>query len=178
MGSDSPFRAITELGTLQSRHPLARYTRITLAVMGVVYLLGGGLLLVGAYFVIREQYQETGSLMASLWLPLFCAGVWLAPGLALARQMWWNGVWGLAVYEKGLAVHTRAGVTPIPWDSIVRFWERHAVRGGFHGYGLLTQEGRTFRLDYNFENFAQFCEAAVPRIQAAVARRRLGAPPG
>jgi hypothetical protein len=151
-----------------------------MTVMGVIYALMLCAAIGTSIFMFVSSIQESSGLFQALFLPLFCTGVFLAPGAIIFYQQWWKGVFNVAFYEHGLAINSRNGVTEIPWNQLDAIWLEWARSGGSRyssatnkTYAFRTKSGEEFRLRSNLEGFNEFEEKFHKPAYFAVMQNQL-----
>ena len=176
-GHFSPFGA---LGNLKSEHALSKRLRNTMLIFGVIWLCLLCADIGVSISVFNTSYQESNNIVSALVVPLICVGFFALPGILIAYQQWWSGIFNVTFYDLGVSLRTRRGFTDIQWQDIEAMWlewaqsgSRYSPRTTLAAYAFRLKSGETFRLRSNMEGFEEFEEKFYKPASAAILQTQI-----
>jgi hypothetical protein len=177
-GHFSPFGA---LGNLKSEHALSKRLRNTMLIFGAIWLCLLCADIGVSISVLNTSYQESNNVLSALVVPLICVGIFALPGILIAYQQWWSGVFNVAFYDLGISLRTRRGITDIPWRDIDELWLEWTQTGNQYSprptllaaYVFRLKNGEMYRLRSNIEGFNEFEEKFYKPASDAILKNQM-----
>ena len=175
------FPSFGSLGNRNSEYSLSKQSRKAMLIWGVIWALLLCIDVGVSISVFITSYQESNNALSALVVPLICVGIFALPGILIAYQQWWTGVFGVAFYDLGISLRNRRGITDIPWRDIDELWLEWAQSGTQYSskptiltaYVFRLKSGETYRLRNNIEGFNEFEEKFYKPASDAILKNQI-----
>jgi hypothetical protein len=153
---NSPFSSVIGLGNLKGEYSNAGRRRWFSVIFGGLCLLAAPALVLVAAYVGYVTYNNSGlyKVAENVALPLIIALAAFVIGASVLINAWRNWRVAAALYENGVAYHSRTGIQQVNWSDVTAVWQRvirHYTNGVYtgttHAYTIQTNTGQKVVLD-------------------------------